>query len=274
MGFCSGCVKLVLHGYQKPISADHHHRSHFAPLHFPGQGTENRLKGCFHLDSADHRNVRNHVDPREHGALKGALFTCQRSSPSQPTKIASSPKGFTGFFSSNNYVLKNLNEARSQTPSGLVDLFDPNIFSSFNPTVQFPVAIPFGARRSFRQVRARIRMLKKEIESQSPSGLVGLFDSRVGKRHCHADFRARFAGHPSFLTLHRRFYTPDSLRIQYRSCATSSARYFGAKILFSPGFFHYEYPPTSPSRSPVAGEDRTSKPVSAPARCANSGAEK
>ena len=85
--------------------------------------------------------------------------------------------------------------------------------------------------------------------SQSPSGFVGLFDRRVGKRHCHADFRARFAGRPSFPTLHRRFYTPDSLRIQYRSCATSSARCFGAKILFSPGFFHYEHPPTSPSRS-------------------------
>ena len=136
---------------------------------------------------------------------------------------------------------------RSQSPSGFVGLFDT-----------------IGAQM----------LPGNMLLSQSPSGFVGLFDSRVGKRRCHADFRARFAGRPSFLTLHRRFYTPNSLRIQYRSCATSSACCFEAKICSHQGFFitSTHHPP--PAARPVAGEGRPSKPVSAPARCANSGAEK
>ena len=81
----------------------------------------------------------------------------------------------------------------------------------------------------FSQVNNHLLKNLNEARSQSPSGLVGLFDSRVGKRRCHVDFRARFAGRPSFVTLHRRFYTPNSLRIQYCFCATSSARCFEAK---------------------------------------------
>ena len=123
-GFCAVCAKPLLDGCQKSISADPHHRPHFAPPRTSSQRAKDRFKASSHQPRADRQGPRCHGDPRY--PPKGS-YSPVKDLPHPSLRRSRLPlKGLRvyRFSQVNNCLLKNLNEVRSQSPSGLVGLFD------------------------------------------------------------------------------------------------------------------------------------------------------